>query len=281
MPWRDLATTDPLSAFERLLDEAPGTSRGENVALVVAHPDDEVIALGGHLNRLPNIRIVHLTDGAPRNGRDAEAKGFATVEAYAAARRTELVAGLKEAGISPDRLTGFNLADQATAHHLPDLAQKLADLFEAEAIALVLTHPFEGGHPDHDSASFAVRAACRLLQRAGKPAPGTIEFTSYHQGPAGRVYNDFAQAPATRVLEITLSPEDSARKARMLACHASQQSTLGPFGTTLERFRAAPAYDYANLPNGGRILYDEWGFALTGADWLKQSRAALQALELA
>ncbi len=198
-----------------------------------------------------------------------------------AARRTELEAGIREAGLSPDCLVGFNLADQDAAKSLPDLARKLASLFDVEDIVLVLTHPYEGGHPDHDSASFATRAACRLLEREGKSAPGVVEFTSYHQGPEERVYNDFVREPGARVLDITLAPEDAARKARMFACHTSQLSTLGPFTTQFERFRAAPSYDYARLPNGGRLLYEEWMLGLTGKEWLDLSTKALKALDLA
>ena len=58
----------------------------QRVALVVAHPDDEAIALGGSLHLLRDLLMVHATDGAPRG----TTKGFASRDAYAAARRAEL-----------------------------------------------------------------------------------------------------------------------------------------------------------------------------------------------
>lgn len=64
------------------------------VAVVGAHPDDETIGAGAQLARLRRLTLVHVTDGAPRNGRDAAAAGFADPRAYAEARRAELDAAL-------------------------------------------------------------------------------------------------------------------------------------------------------------------------------------------
>ena len=58
--------------------------------VLAAHPDDEVLGLGGQLSKLEKLYIAHATDGAPRDMIDASAKGFSTREAYAAARRREL-----------------------------------------------------------------------------------------------------------------------------------------------------------------------------------------------
>jgi hypothetical protein len=48
---------------------------GEALLLVVAHPDDEVVGVGGQLARLMGVRLLHVTDGAPRNLLDAQAAG--------------------------------------------------------------------------------------------------------------------------------------------------------------------------------------------------------------
>jgi N-acetylglucosamine malate deacetylase 2 len=65
-----------------------------SVMIVVAHPDDETIGMGAQLCRFKNALLVQLTDGAPRDGRDATAHGFTTIAEYACARRAELDAAL-------------------------------------------------------------------------------------------------------------------------------------------------------------------------------------------
>ena len=56
--------------------------------------------------------IIHVTDGAPRNLLDARALGFATREAYALARREELLAALALAGLDTVALYSLKVADQ-------------------------------------------------------------------------------------------------------------------------------------------------------------------------
>ena len=77
---------------------ARGERVAEPVALVVAHPDDETIGLGSRLHLFDRLLLVHLTDGAPADMGDARRAGFATREAYAAARaaRSSAVSALDE-----------------------------------------------------------------------------------------------------------------------------------------------------------------------------------------
>src|SRR5947208_1422367 len=60
------------------------------VMIVVAHPDDETIGMGAQLCRFHDALLIHVTDGAPRDGRDAAAHGFRNIGDYALARRAEL-----------------------------------------------------------------------------------------------------------------------------------------------------------------------------------------------
>src|SRR6185503_10469386 len=82
------------------------------VLLVVAHPDDDVLGAGALLARLPGARIVYVTDGAPRDGHDARAYGFATAADYAAARRCEALAALAIADVPPHQTVWLDVADQ-------------------------------------------------------------------------------------------------------------------------------------------------------------------------
>ena len=55
--------------------------------------------MGGRLERLSESRFLCVTDGVPRDGRDAQAHGFASLEEYRVARREELNAAFASAGL--------------------------------------------------------------------------------------------------------------------------------------------------------------------------------------
>ncbi len=96
--------------------------------VVVAHPDDEVLGCGALLSRLADVEVVHVTDGAPRDGDDARRHGFDTPADYAAARWREARAALDLAGVPEARHHGFGVADQGAAHRLSDIARRLAPI---------------------------------------------------------------------------------------------------------------------------------------------------------
>lgn len=269
-----------LADFARLISAADRDNRSSELIVVVAHPDDETVAIGGQLQRLPRTTIVHVTDGAPRDLADARANGFDNWQAYADARRLELEAAMAIAGVAGGSLIALDFPDQQAAHSMASLARRLAWLFEAEEARFVCTHPFEGGHPDHDATAFAVDAARRLMQRDGRIAPHIIEFACYHAGPDGPVFQNFAAEPSAVSMEAPLDPQALAMKRRMLACHATQRRILAPFTATVERFRAPPAYDFRKLPNGGRLLYETLPVGFRGSEWATLVDNALTELEL-
>src|ERR1051325_5216230 len=47
---------------------------GSRLAIVAAHPDDETIGAGAYLARLSQAIFIHVTDGAPRDMRDARSE---------------------------------------------------------------------------------------------------------------------------------------------------------------------------------------------------------------
>lgn len=245
--------------------------------VVVAHPDDEVLGCGILMTRLPHVTVVHVTDGAPSDGHDARRHGFPDPLAYAAARWTEARQALALAGVPTSRHHGFGIADQEAAYRLSTIAMRLAP-FMTDA-DLVLTHAYEGGHPDHDAVAFAVRAAIRL---AGRMAQTTVvEMPFYHAGPEGWIRQRFLPDDgASDETRIDLGPGDLELKRRMIACHLTQSATLAGFRLDQESFRLAPAYDFTVLPNDAQLLYERHGWKLTGDGWQRLVRKALADLGL-
>jgi LmbE family N-acetylglucosaminyl deacetylase len=253
---------------------------GSGLVVVVAHPDDETIGLGGHLAQVPNVTIVHVTDGAPRDLADARANGFDDWQSYALARRSELERAMAEAGIGTDGLISLHVPDKQAAYQMAAMANSLTRLFAKSRARIVFTHPYEGGHPDHDATAFAVDAACRILVRTGERPPLRVEMACYHAGANGPVFQDFPPDPMSRTVEIELSSEALQMKRRMIGHHVTQRDTLAPFTATVERLRLAPAYNFRALPNAGRLYYETLPVGFGGADWPPLVDSALRDLGL-
>lgn len=251
----------------------------EPVALVVAHPDDETLAVGGSLHLFRRLLLIHVTDGAPRLLDDAAREGFDNPASYAAARAAELDTALALVNAASSKITRLELgiADQFATAAVPKIAARLRQAFEAHEIRTVLTHSYEGGHPDHDAVAMAVR-----ISGAAK----IIEFTGYHADESGAMRSGTflkhyygrtsADAPQTREISpeeavIHLHGDDLAQKQAMLACFRTQREIISRFDPSIERFRRAPNYDFSHAPHPGRLLYEEWGW-MSGQAWREQAQ---------
>jgi LmbE family N-acetylglucosaminyl deacetylase len=266
------------AALERLFPRSGDTADVVSTAVVVAHPDDEVVGAGGRLPYLPGITVIHTTDGAPRDMRDALAHGFATREDYAQARRRELLAALELAGIPPERTRSLEVVDQEASLHMLELARRLADVLDDLRPEVVLTHPYEGGHPDHDATAFAVHAACGLLRRDGAGPGSILELCSYHDHDGAMAVFEFLPGD-TPIVTVPLEPPVRALKARMIDRFTTQKKVLEPFPIELERFRPAPRYDFTRPPHGGQLFYERFPWGMDGARW-RAAAAALEALKV-
>lgn len=247
-----------MSLLDRLLSrEAP-----PRTLVVAAHPDDETIGAGILLSRLPEAWVLHLTGGT---------------------RQAELTAALALAGLAPQRLLRIEgLTDQQASFHLPRLAREVAVLLRQLRPEVVVTHAYEGGHPDHDAAAFAVRAAAELIRRGKGQPPEIVEMTLYHARPdgGGTAVYEFLP-PADTAVPLVLSPEERDLKERMLDGFASQRDLLALFRPPeREVFRPASRCDFGRPPHEGRLQYEIWGFPLDGARWRDLARDAVEELEM-
>jgi N-acetylglucosamine malate deacetylase 2 len=237
--------------------------------LITAHPDDETIGAAIRISRTPGIRVVHVTEGSPLDPSDAFAAGCPSREEYAATRRREAVRALALAGVTREAITNLYFTDQRVSFELEYLSQRILALFEEFQPQLVLTHPYEGGHPDHDSVAFACHAAKRLYELENPIARfELVEFTSYHAESGGIKVYSFLPSKERDEEHYSLSASERELKLRMLREFKTQQRTLAPFLLPeAEVFRKAPEYDFRRAPHAGRLFYEHFDWGIDGATW--------------
>lgn len=263
---------------ESLLDELVDDRRPpitEPVIVVVAHPDDEVIGMGAQLRRLRNVMIVHITDGSPTNLLDAQHAGFCSARDYAMARRAELECALALAGIPPSHALELYIRDQEAVLSIIEATHALRDIIDRQKPCAVFTHPFEGGHPDHDATACAVHAACALLH-----GPQVVfEMTSYHRMNGKMATGEFLP-PAGKVWTVSLADDEAELKQRMFECYQTQARVLRWIPIGSERFRIAPRYDFTARPHAGLLHYESLDFGMTGERFCSLAKASLSQLGL-
>ncbi|HEY4275058.1 MAG TPA: PIG-L family deacetylase [Rhizomicrobium sp.] len=250
------------------------------VLVVMAHPDDEAIAAGALMARVPRLGVVCITDGAPRTGSWVREAGFDNWMDYAGARRLEAEAALAllQREIAPFRNLG--IGDQEAALHLAPAARFLARAMQT-GFTHVITHAYEGGHPDHDSTAFCVHAAAALIAKSGATPPAIVEAPLYN-APNGRFQHSkfLPHDDAGPETVFALSPVQQDSKRQMFACHVTQAEVFAPFDVTAERFRLAPRYHFLAPPDRGDVGYNQYMGAFTGMVWRRHAGQALRELGL-
>lgn len=247
------------------------------VLFLVAHPDDETIGGSVALSRLPSSIVVYLTDGAPHDRRFWSSPSKSREE-YAQTRLEEARAALSLSGISPSRILGLGAADQEAICDVPILVEKVIKIVRWFRPALLITHSYEGGHPDHDAGALVASIARRCLQREQIPIPTFLEMTAYHACSGSCEAGEFlpASGQTQKILNIRLGPDEAARKKKMLECFASQSSVIEGFPLAPERLREAPEYDFSRPPHDGPLWYELLRWPLTGARWRELAARALE-----
>jgi len=266
--------------FKRAIAPENSNCRMPRAVAFLAHFDDEVIALGARLRRFAGAHLVHVTDSAPRNEKDSRACGFAAAEGYRSARQAEFRKALNVVGLTNLNHQCFEIPDQEASLCLLELTWRMVQTLADYRPEIVLTHPYEGGHPDHDACAFGVHNAVAFRKRQKEPVPLIIEAAFYHAGPNGIETGSFLQAdqPAEECC-LPLSQKERQQKQVLLACFTTQRETLKYFSVDQECFRIAPAYDFQKPPHAPPVFYDGYPWGMHSTRFCRLARKAEENLQ--
>lgn len=264
----------PRSAHARLFgtgDLNPTT----HCAVIVAHPADEIVGAGCLISKLVDVTILHVTNGAAHDPDNADEHGFKDAEEYARARRQECLSALAIANVPEDRVVELNVPDHFASHCLTNLTRSIATFLQHSAANIVVTHPYEGGHPDHDATAFATHSALRLMKENGLRPPVLFEMALHPSSDFKAKLPEFLPGSDGETTTLLLDDRALELKRQMFECFETQRESLevSPFGP--ERFRKHLVYNFAAPPNGGKPHYENFDWAPSGKEWQSLARKAL------
>jgi len=220
---------------------------GKRILILVAHPDDEVVACAASIARAREqgaaLASLYLTDGCLSREtlwpwQRKHHKDFVKK------RHDEAEAAAMALGLLP---VGWGMRPART------LWQELPRVYEEVQAALLQYHPdqvwvpaYEGGNPDHDALNavgFKLKARLSVL-----------EFAEYNFF-SGRInsHSFISEDETTRV--IPLSDEERAAKKAAMKIYASEKKNLSSLGVEQESYRPLAAYDYWQPPHQGKLWY--------------------------
>ena len=248
-------------------------ARQTRCVVIVAHPDDDVVGAGGLISRLDNVKVLHITDGVPKNGYAFDT-GAVKESASARTRRLESRTALALANVPAEQIVEFGLSTEQAPLELAELARRIASFLRQSAPDVVLTNPYEGGDPDHDATAFATHAALRLLRQSGFKPPSVFEIALYPTPDGNKRVLDFLPSEAAEITTLLLDKKARDLKRQMFACFTSQPNLHRENSFGRERFRRPPRYNFAAPPNGGKFNYERVAAGVDCVAWQELVRKA-------
>jgi LmbE family N-acetylglucosaminyl deacetylase len=177
----------------------PGHDCPKRAVIVAPHPDDEVLAAGGLMQRLSSggtqLTLVSVTDGEASHPRSPTV----TPRALADRRARELRLALDLLGLRSTRVVRLALPDGAVAGDADELVACLCELLGPDVLCVA---PWDqDGHPDHDATGQAAATACTAT---GAPFLSSLVWTWHWAAPGDeRVpWSCARRLPLTRI-ELT------------------------------------------------------------------------------
>ena len=265
-PVRHTQRKGPRSAHAKLFGTGD-LNRTMRCSVIVAHPSDEVVGAGCLISKLVDVTVLHVTDGAPADMQDAKAAGFNERSDYARARKEECLNALAIANVPEDRVVDLEIIDQHASSCLADLTKKITIFLQQSSADIVVTHAYEGGHPDHDATAFATHAALRLMRQNGFKPPVIFEMGLHPSEDFKAKVPDFLPGTERETTTLLLDERAKELKQRMFACFETQRESLEASAIGPEKFRQPIAYDFSAPPQDGKLHYEKFEWALSRDQW--------------
>ncbi len=176
-----------------------------SVVVVSPHPDDEVLAAGGTVQRLvlagAVVTVISLTDG---EASDPAHPGLGAV------RHAELLSAIDRLGVASVDVVRLGLSDGLLAAMPPDDLSALIEQAAGPTDTWIAPLPHDG-HPDHDEAG---RATASVTERSGARLCQYAVW-AWHWGRGGDL-------PLDRAVRVDLDELALARKRRAIDEFRSQ-----------------------------------------------------------
>ncbi|WP_405667014.1 PIG-L family deacetylase [Streptomyces sp. NBC_01166] len=214
-PGTDESVWEAWTGWESLR-EFPLPPRGR-VVVVAAHPDDEVLGLGGTLARLAatghGLTVVSVTDGEGSHPDSRVLRPDELVRVRAEETRT----ALERLGAGDAEIVRLHVPDSGVHRHEEAVRRALLPLCSG---AVLVAAPWTADvHSDHEAAGRAARAAAR---------ESDVPFVEYPVWMWHWARPEDPRVPWDRAAQLTLTPEVQDRKRHAVDAFASQIRPLGP-----------------------------------------------------
>jgi LmbE family N-acetylglucosaminyl deacetylase len=174
------------------------------MVVVVPHPDDETLAVGG-LIAIQRAKGVDVTIIAVTDGENA----YEQNQGLAELRREEQICALERLGVPRRKVIRLGLTDSDVAGREDELIAQLRS-FITEGTQVIA--PWSGDfHPDHE----ACGRAAEIAAREARATLLSYFFWTWHRGSVSTL-------ETLRLHKFVLTAEAMTAKREALACHGSQ-----------------------------------------------------------
>jgi N-acetylglucosamine malate deacetylase 1 len=223
------------------------------ILLLAPHPDDELVgccaAIGRARAQGSSISVVFLTTGIPARQR-LWPWDRSSHPARVERRRAEALRVCAEIGADIAHFS--DVAARNLKNELRAACELVARLCADRKAGALWVPAYEGGHPDHDAASFIASTLRRDLP--------VWEFSEYNFY-GNRIHSNEFVSPAGQEIYLKLTGEERRLKKALLEMYASERGNLNYLQTEREVFRPLAAYDYSQPPHPGTLFYRRFAWA--------------------